>query len=177
MKRFYILILIMSMALTVSAGQMNDPSFSPAYNAFCTKVETTNMNVEAVKAEADRGYACAQFMMGILFLSGAGVEVDQVRGAKYIIVAADSGLPDAQVLTALLYADGQGVAVNYDKTEKYLRMAVDQNFAPAKPLLQKFLEAKAKSQAENRAARQRAEAERARIWRRENNVDAWGDPR
>jgi hypothetical protein len=65
----------------------------------------------------------AQFALGILYLSGQGVERDEERGANWIKRAANNDLPAAQTVLGSLYTGGRGVEQSDSEASRWFRRA------------------------------------------------------
>ncbi len=65
----------------------------------------------------------AQFALGILYLSGQGVERDEERGANWIKRAANHDLPAAQTVLGSLYTAGRGVEQSDGEAGRWFRRA------------------------------------------------------
>ena len=66
-------------------------------------------------AEADEKNDGAQYMLGILYFNGDGVEKDLVRSAQWYRKAAENGHESAQYELALCYLYGDGVEANTEE--------------------------------------------------------------
>ncbi len=63
-----------------------------------------------MKPDAARGDARAQYVIGVLYLNGLGVEPDDEQAHYWLRLAGEGGHTEAQVELARLYRDGLGVA-------------------------------------------------------------------
>lgn len=68
--------------------------------------------VAIVRPLAEKGYAFAQFNLGVLYDRGQGVPQDDALAMQWYQKAAEQGLPQAQVNLAIMYEEGQGVPVD-----------------------------------------------------------------
>jgi TPR repeat protein len=75
---------------------------------------------------ADLGFASAQYHVGIMYLKGQGVKVDQKKAAGFIQKAAKDGYVPAQHVLGTLYLKGQGVAQDNAQSHTWLSLAVAQ---------------------------------------------------
>ncbi len=66
-------------------------------------------------AESDDKNDGAQYMLGILYFNGDGVEKDLVRSAQWYRKAAENGHESAQYELVLCYLYGDGVEANTDE--------------------------------------------------------------
>ncbi len=71
---------------------------------------------------ADKGYATAQFFLGIMYDDGYGVPEDDTEAVKWWRLAADQGVAVAQSNLGAMYANGNGVPEDY--IEGYARFNV-----------------------------------------------------
>ena len=71
---------------------------------------------------ADQGDARAQYMIGLSYDLGNGVEKDYVKAAEWFHKAAEQGKSEAQASLGLLYARGDGVPQDYVEAIRWWRM-------------------------------------------------------
>ncbi len=83
------------------------------------------------RTDAETGDRRAQYNLGVLFMSGRGVEKSKEKAAEWYLKAAEQGLPAAQHGLAILYYRGQGVAQNHLEAAKWFRKAADKGMANA----------------------------------------------
>jgi TPR repeat protein/formylglycine-generating enzyme required for sulfatase activity len=84
---------------------------------------------------ADQGHPGAQFMLGVIYTHGLGVEADISEAAKLFRKAADSGIAEAKVNLGIFYEGGHGVAQDYGAAAALYREAADEGVAEAHFLL------------------------------------------
>lgn len=72
-------------------------------------------------AEADEKSDGAQYMLGVMFFNGDGVEKDLVRAAQWYKKAAENGHDSAQYELALCHLYGDGVEEDYDEAVYWLK--------------------------------------------------------
>ena len=90
------------------------------------------MTLREFRTLADRGYAGAQFNVGIIYDYGHGVGPDYVEAMKGYRKAAEQGFADAQFNLGFMYENGQGVpAEDYAAAAKWYRKAAEQGNAKA----------------------------------------------
>ena len=70
--------------------------------------------------------------LGVMYLSGFGVEQDNKKGYTYIKTAADQSDPKAQYTLGALYYLGAGVTRDLNKAFYWLSLASDQSYLDAK---------------------------------------------
>ena len=66
-----------------------------------------------IRPMAEKGYAFAQFNLGVLYDQGKGVPQDNALAMQWYRKAAEQGLPQAQVNLAIMYEEGQGLPPDY----------------------------------------------------------------
>ncbi len=69
--------------------------------------------VAIVRPLAEKGYAFAQFNLGVLYDQGKGVPQDNAQAMQWYQKAAEQGLPQAQVNLGIMYEEGQGMKPDY----------------------------------------------------------------
>lgn len=62
-----------------------------------------------IRPLAEKGYAFAQFNLGVLYDEGKGVPQDNAQAMAWYQKAAEQGLPQAQVNLGIMYEQGQGM--------------------------------------------------------------------
>jgi TPR repeat protein len=78
---------------------------------------------------AKDGNANAQFNLGILYLTGRGVERDLAKSVEWHLKAAAQDLPAASHGLGVLYYQGNGVKQDYAQALKWFRRAAARGFA------------------------------------------------
>lgn len=78
---------------------------------------------------AETGDARGQFNLGILYLTGLGVERDIGASLEWHRKAATQGLPAAQHGLGVFFYQGNGVKTDYAEALKWFRLAAGQGFA------------------------------------------------
>lgn len=101
-----------------------------------------------------RGDREAQFLVGVIYERGIGVDQNLSSAAKWFEKSAFQGHVDAQYNIGLMYATGKGVAENQSEAKTWLKRAADQGDDDAEKLLAKLLENEAD---ENREAKSSAQ--------------------
>ena len=105
---------------------------------------------EAVKwyrKAADKGFAQAQFNLGLLYYQGRGVDLDDVEAVKWFRKSADQGVAEAEYMLGFMYDGGIGVQQNDIEAMKWFQKAVDHGFANAKNALNTIQERKKREEA------------------------------
>src|SRR6185295_10646515 len=70
-------------------------------------------DLEVTRWSADRGFAFAQFNLGLLYYSGEGVPQDHAEAVKWYRKAAEQSFARAQFNLGLMYAKGETVPKDY----------------------------------------------------------------
>ena len=78
---------------------------------------------------ANKGFAGAQFGLGVMYANGDGVPPDYGAALSWFRKAADKGYPPAQFELGRLYVNGHGVAKDYAVALSWFRKAADQSYA------------------------------------------------
>lgn len=87
---------------------------------------------EALKVEADKGNASAQYALSKAYAQGLGIEVDEKRAQCYLMKALEKKYPAAQYTWGRLLQMGvDGVEQNNEVGYKYLQMAADKEYKEA----------------------------------------------
>ena len=89
-------------------------------------------------AAAAAGNPHAQHMVGLMYLTGAGLEPDERKAADWIQKAAGQGLARAQNDLGTLYAEGRGVRLDLKQALFWLNSAADQGLLAAHENLQEL---------------------------------------
>ncbi|MDA1131994.1 MAG: tetratricopeptide repeat protein [Proteobacteria bacterium] len=77
------------------------------------------------RESARRGHSGAEFMLGVQYFNGAGVEHDPATAAIYFHLAAEKGLPAAQLAFGSIHIRGVGVWQNLVRAHYWLTLAVE----------------------------------------------------
>ena len=80
----------------------------------------------SLKADAEKGDAEAQFLLGFAYVNGEDVERDYREGLKCYRKAADQGSIMGQFHLALLYEEGHLGQKDYAEARKWYRKAAEQ---------------------------------------------------
>jgi len=124
--------------------------------AFNNHDYTTAMRV--LRPLAVQGDAYAQFVLGMMFLSGNGVAEDYKESARWFRLAADQGQAESQYFLGQYYFKGVGVGQDYAEAIRWTRLSANQGYAKAKTKLAEY--EGAKSEQTNESIRVEEEAKR-----------------
>ena len=101
---------------------------------FANDAENKNQHKEAFgyyKLAAELGNADAQYMLGLLYSNGQGVEQDQREAVKWYRKAAEQGHKSAQFNLGVRYDNGQGVEQDQTEAVNWYRKAAEQGHKSA----------------------------------------------
>jgi uncharacterized protein len=84
-----------------------------------------------IRPLANDGDAVAQFNLGLMYVTGQGVQQDDAAAALWFRKAAEQGYAFAQSNLGALYRDGRGVTQDYTEAVTWFRKAADQGDAVA----------------------------------------------
>jgi len=85
--------------------------------------------LEEFNALAKQENARGQFMLGVMYGSGAGVPKDNTEAAKWYRLSAQQGYSYAQHNLGFMYYNGRGVMKDYSKAAKWLRLSAKQGYS------------------------------------------------
>jgi uncharacterized protein len=106
---------LVALATGVLAGWPCAASARPA--------QAASLTVTEIRARAERGSAEAQYALGWMYLSGEGVQQDDVQAVAWYRKAADQGAARAQGNLGWLYATGRGVPRDPAEGYKWVDLA------------------------------------------------------
>ena len=119
--------LAMTLALTLTANMARADDFDDAAAALNNGDFATAFNL--IKPLAERGYADAQYNLGVMYRLGNGVRKDDTKAVRWYRKAADQGYALAQHNLGVMYSKGRGVKKDVKEAVKCWRQAADQGFA------------------------------------------------
>ena len=76
---------------------------------------------------AKKGFAQAQYNLGVLYLEGKGVKANLIKAKKLFEFAAEQGVVKAQNKLALMHVKGMGVVKDFNKAIKWWNLAAAQD--------------------------------------------------
>jgi uncharacterized protein len=118
-RAFAILVLMVSFAAPVAAGQFEDAVDALRRGDYLTALRLT-------RPLANDGDAVAQYNLGLMYATGKGVSQDYVMAAIWFRKAAEQGYAPAQSNLGVFYRDGRGVQQAPAEAVVWLRKAADQ---------------------------------------------------
>ena len=122
------IVLVSVFAAPIAAG-----TFEDAVDAYARGDYAKALRL--IRPLANDGNATAQFNLGVMYLTGHGVQQDYSAAALWFRKAAEQGYAHAQSNLGTLYRDGQGVAQDDSEAVMWFRKAADQGDAVAEFLL------------------------------------------
>ena len=72
---------------------------------------------------AEQGHSESQFVLGLLYRNGKGVEKDFSTAIKWYLLAAENGHAKAQAKLGYMYVNGEGVNKNYVRAYMWGRLS------------------------------------------------------
>lgn len=81
------------------------------------------------KKAAENGNADAQYMLGLLYLAGKGVDKNNDLGIDYIKKAAHQDMPEAQAMLGAIYFEDQVIKRDVKESKKWLDIAASNGYA------------------------------------------------
>jgi TPR repeat protein len=87
--------------------------------------------LQQLQAEAERGNAQAQYVLGGAYYNGNGVARNPAQGAQWLLKAAEGGYAPAQCDLGAMYEKGAGVDQSFDDAVKWYEKAARQGDALA----------------------------------------------
>ncbi len=111
--------------------------YRKAIDAYKNKDYKTSYNL--ILPLAKKGFAQAQYNLGVMHGNGKGVAKDYSEAIKWWKLAADQGNDKAQYSLGLMYEKGKGVKQNLKTAKKWFQFASNQGLAKAKKKLNSLL--------------------------------------
>ena len=118
------IVLVSAFAAPVAAGTFEDAVDAHARGDYAKALRL-------IRPLANDGNATAQFNLGVMYLTGRGVQQDYSAAALWFRKAAEQGYALAQSNLGTLYRDGRGVAQDDTEAVMWFRKAADQSDAVA----------------------------------------------
>ena len=121
MKRLIITVCFSLSLSTVSIGMSWSGDYQKGLDA------AQNGNYTAALKEwrplAEQGHSESQFVLGLLYRNGKGVEKDFSKAIKWYLLAAENGHAKAQAKLGYMYVNGEGVNKNYVRAYMWGRLS------------------------------------------------------
>ena len=116
------IVLVSAFSVPVAAGTLEDAAAAHARGDYAKALRL-------IRPLANDGDAAAQFNLGVMYLTGHGVQQDDAAAALWFRKAAEQGYALAQTNLGVLYRDGRGVAEDATEAVMWFRKAADQGDA------------------------------------------------
>lgn len=111
--------------------ELKDPDAVYDLGMSCFERGKHNAAMIYFQRAAQMGHAGATYFIGLMHITGRGVEQNSAEAFRWYQLAAERGLVDAQCDLAELYQEGIGVDVDLTGAYHYYRLAADQGFDAA----------------------------------------------
>ena len=121
-----------------------------AIDAYKRKDYKTSYNL--ILPLAEKGFAKAQYNLGVMYGNGKGVAKDYSKAIKWWNDAASQGNGKAQYILGVMYEEGKGVKKNLKKATHWYQLASNQGHAKAQEKLNLLLNKTKKHLHENTAS-------------------------
>src|SRR5260370_16437512 len=122
------IVLVSAFAAPVAAGTFEDAVDANARGDYVKALRL-------IRPLANDGDAAAQFNLGLMYITGHGVQQDDAAAALWFRKAAEQGYAVAQSNLGTLYLYGRGVTPDDTEAVMWFRKAADQGDAVAEFLL------------------------------------------
>jgi hypothetical protein len=123
MKKIFVFLLV-ALSFASWAGDFQDGV--AAYDKKDYKTALTKF-----KAEAEKGDAFVQLMVGDMYNEGLGIKKDYAEAMRWYRLAAEQGGSFAQFNLGAMYDNGQGVVQDYEEALRWYKLAAEQGHASA----------------------------------------------
>jgi len=111
--------------------------YQKAIDAYKNKDYKTSYNL--ILPLAEKGFAKAQYNLGVMYGNGKGVAKDYSKAIKWWNHAANQGSGKAQYNLGVMYEEGKGVKKNLKKAANWYQLASNQGHAKAQEKLNLLL--------------------------------------
>ena len=114
--------LFLSLSLSIVSTGM---SWSGDYQKGLDAAQNGNYTaaLEEWRPLAEQGHSESQFVLGLLYRNGKGVEKDFSTAIKWYLLAAENGHAKAQAKLGYMYVNGEGVNKNYVRAYMWGRLS------------------------------------------------------
>ncbi|MBT3850140.1 sel1 repeat family protein, partial [bacterium] len=124
---FFLISVGLLLIVTRVIAQVSD--YEKANLAFNRGDYKTSYNL--IRPLAKKGFAQAQYSLGIMYEKGKGVDLNLKKAKKWFKLSAQQGISKAQFKLGLIYRNGQGGEKNYSKAIKWWELAANRGNAKA----------------------------------------------
>lgn len=118
------------LAATLALGQAQAPNPTPG-NAPAPPPVQAPLSLGALKEQAEKGDANAQFELGVRYHEGQGVYQSYTEALRWFLMAADQAVPDAEFNVGVMFEKGRGVQPDYAEAVRWYQKAAALDYAPA----------------------------------------------
>ena len=132
-KTLYIILTSIWLLFLASPSIALVTEYRKAIDAY--KKEDYKTSYDLILPLAKKGFAQAQYNLGIMYANGKGVEKNYSKAIEWWILAAGQGNDKAQYSLGLMYEKGKGVKENLKTAKKWFQLASNQGLAKAKEKL------------------------------------------
>jgi TPR repeat protein len=105
------------------ASHNNQNKFTQLFTTAPDADQNASEALKALREDAEQGDPNAQYLLGLVYNSGAGAPQDFAAAATWYRKAADKGHAGAQFYLGLLYASGRGVPPDLVQAHMWLSLA------------------------------------------------------
>lgn len=113
----------------VGLGLVASPAWA-GYDAGVKAYQARDYN-RALRELKNDGSAPSQYVLGIMYFKGEGVEVDKTAAVKRLRSSAERGYLKAQYSLGVIYDKGDGVPQDQQEAARWYRKAAEQGHAPS----------------------------------------------
>jgi TPR repeat protein len=115
------LLLILALALTLTANMAKADDFSDGLEAYFDGDYTTALKL--LKPLAETGHAAAQYNLALKYENGEGVLQDYKEAASLYRMAAEQGYATAQLNLGWMYDNGYGLLQDHKRAHMWFNIA------------------------------------------------------
>jgi Sel1 repeat len=99
---------------------------------YMLELSSTSSGIETLRKTAEFGYIDAQFIMGVCYAEGRGVEKDEREAVRWFRKAAERGYAEALESLGACYATGKGVEKDLAEAVKWYHKSTERSGMPVK---------------------------------------------
>ncbi len=125
MKVLRVSTVLIALAFTapVLGGPIDDEIFARGWRAY--KNEIYPFALELLTPLAERGHDTSQYIVGLMYVQGLGVDLNYDMAFKWFKLAAEQGETQAQTHLGLMYYNVDGLTRDYESAIKWFRLAAE----------------------------------------------------
>ncbi len=125
------LVVSLSLAAPVLAGPAEDAEAAYKRGDYAT-------TLRLMRPLAEQGNAGAQWLIGMMYLSGQGVPKDYAKAMALLRKSGEQGFSPAQHRIGIMYEKGWGVPQDYVEAVKWYRKAAEQGLVKSQAMLSRM---------------------------------------